>query len=199
MAARLKWPPLDPPSNPAKSRASRTVGRLAQLVEHLVYTERVGGSSPSPPTSFRLSVKSPERSDGQTLARTAHPAVLDQERGALSERGPLLPVERDAGDEHAVLGRRLDLRSLGLPRAFARGKLAQVQPGRAGLAERAVLERPAFVRMDEQQLAVGEQEVGGALLAHFGAEIAKHGEALLGRGRRSERLDAAEKQQESQL
>ena len=27
-------------------------GRLAQLVEHLVYTERVGGSSPSPPTSF---------------------------------------------------------------------------------------------------------------------------------------------------
>jgi DNA-binding MarR family transcriptional regulator len=28
-------------------------GRLAQLVEHLVYTERVGGSSPSPPTSRR--------------------------------------------------------------------------------------------------------------------------------------------------
>src|SRR5262245_18780007 len=27
-------------------------GRLAQLVEHLVYTERVGGSSPSSPTSF---------------------------------------------------------------------------------------------------------------------------------------------------
>ena len=25
-------------------------GRLAQLVEHLVYTERVGGSSPSSPT-----------------------------------------------------------------------------------------------------------------------------------------------------
>src|SRR5262249_41632127 len=28
-------------------------GRLAQLVEHLVYTEEVGGSSPSPPTSLR--------------------------------------------------------------------------------------------------------------------------------------------------
>ena len=28
-------------------------GRLAQLVEHLVYTERVGGSSPSPPTIVR--------------------------------------------------------------------------------------------------------------------------------------------------
>ena len=26
------------------------VGRLAQLEEHLVYTERVGGSRPSPPT-----------------------------------------------------------------------------------------------------------------------------------------------------
>ncbi len=29
------------------------VGRLAQLVEHLVYTERVGGSSPSSPTSIQ--------------------------------------------------------------------------------------------------------------------------------------------------
>ncbi len=31
---------------------ARPNGRLAQLVEHLVYTERVGGSSPSPPTSI---------------------------------------------------------------------------------------------------------------------------------------------------
>jgi hypothetical protein len=28
------------------------LGRLAQLEEHLVYTERVGGSSPSAPTIF---------------------------------------------------------------------------------------------------------------------------------------------------
>ena len=28
----------------------RLPGRLAQLVEHLVYTEEVGGSTPSPPT-----------------------------------------------------------------------------------------------------------------------------------------------------
>jgi hypothetical protein len=27
-------------------------GRLAQLAEHLVYTQRVGGSSPSPPTNY---------------------------------------------------------------------------------------------------------------------------------------------------
>ena len=33
-----------------KTRAAQE-GRLAQLAEHLVYTERVGGSSPSPPTS----------------------------------------------------------------------------------------------------------------------------------------------------
>ena len=32
------------------SEVETTLGRLAQLVEHLVYTERVGGSNPSPPT-----------------------------------------------------------------------------------------------------------------------------------------------------
>lgn len=30
----------------------RTPGRLAQLVEHLAYTEAVGGSSPSAPTTI---------------------------------------------------------------------------------------------------------------------------------------------------
>ncbi len=34
-----------------RSRSRVGYGRLAQLVEHLVYTERVGGSSPSPPTT----------------------------------------------------------------------------------------------------------------------------------------------------
>jgi hypothetical protein len=29
------------------------IGRLAQLVEHLVYTERVSGSSPLPPTTLK--------------------------------------------------------------------------------------------------------------------------------------------------
>ncbi len=37
---------------------NRHVGRLAQLVEHLVYTERVGGSNPSPPTSFTFRERS---------------------------------------------------------------------------------------------------------------------------------------------
>ena len=33
----------------------RLPGRLAQLVEHLVYTEEVGGSTPSPPTTLHHS------------------------------------------------------------------------------------------------------------------------------------------------
>src|SRR5690349_12008930 len=34
-------------------RNGRLDGRLAQLVERLLYTQDVGGSSPSPPTSLR--------------------------------------------------------------------------------------------------------------------------------------------------
>ena len=35
-----------------QGKGSIPEGRLAQLVEHLVYTERVSGSSPLPPTIF---------------------------------------------------------------------------------------------------------------------------------------------------
>ena len=45
-------------------------GRLAQLVEHLVYTERVGGSSPSPPTI------APELPDLRNITRRAIVAAL---------------------------------------------------------------------------------------------------------------------------
>jgi hypothetical protein len=38
----------------AARSVQREQGRLAQLAEHLVYTERVGGSSPSPPTRLGL-------------------------------------------------------------------------------------------------------------------------------------------------
>ena len=37
-AAIFRAPPVDPPPKPVKSRPSRQRGRLAQLVEHLVYT-----------------------------------------------------------------------------------------------------------------------------------------------------------------
>jgi hypothetical protein len=41
-------------------------GRLAQLVEHLVYTERVGGSSPSPPTMLARSLSGGQASTSIT-------------------------------------------------------------------------------------------------------------------------------------
>ncbi len=64
----------------------RVLGRLAQLVEHLVYTERVSGSSPLPPTSFDQTkpsggwfcVETPERSDGVPIDGTAH--IIDNMR-----------------------------------------------------------------------------------------------------------------------
>src|SRR5215813_13070565 len=42
-------------------------GRLAQLVEHLVYTERAGGSSPSPPTTALPSICNIKLLSGGTL------------------------------------------------------------------------------------------------------------------------------------
>ena len=48
------WANYSKPTCPRpKAWHARRHGRLAQLVEHLVYTERVGGSSPSPPTTTR--------------------------------------------------------------------------------------------------------------------------------------------------
>jgi hypothetical protein len=37
--------------------AAATRGRLAQLVERLVYTEKVGGSRPSSPTIFSMAYR----------------------------------------------------------------------------------------------------------------------------------------------
>ncbi len=60
--------------------ASGLLGRLAQLVERLVYTENVGGSSPSPPTGH------PRRSRRPVVARLGTPASL-----VLSASVALLP------------------------------------------------------------------------------------------------------------
>ena len=61
-AQRVRTPPIDEGRNLGNSAASCAIpgciGRLAQLVEHLVYTERVGGSSPSPPTIAAISASS---------------------------------------------------------------------------------------------------------------------------------------------
>jgi hypothetical protein len=56
-------------------------GRLAQLVEHLVYTERVGGSSPSPPTNSRRF--------GRTLAALVVGMSVTFPVVARADRGPM--------------------------------------------------------------------------------------------------------------
>ena len=50
---RSRWCDPNPVFAPhgAYARSAEVAGRLAQLEEHFVYTEGVGGSSPSPPTT----------------------------------------------------------------------------------------------------------------------------------------------------
>ena len=55
--------------------ASRS-GRLAQLVEHLVYTERVGGSSPSPPTTTESKSMPAGKLRGPSFFRSLLAAVV---------------------------------------------------------------------------------------------------------------------------
>jgi hypothetical protein len=50
----------------ARRRYTSRRGRLAQLVERLLYTQNVGGSSPSPPTSLRK----------RSLAKVAAPKLI---------------------------------------------------------------------------------------------------------------------------
>src|SRR5690242_14968810 len=70
---------------PGLERVARNSGgRLAQLVEHLVYTERVGGSSPSPPTTITTDIYCVPTHIGvnrdaelTTLRRSAHGGAND--------------------------------------------------------------------------------------------------------------------------
>ena len=52
-------------------------GRLAQLVELLIYTEKVRGSSPLAPTSIKLSGILPTDSAAQSAARQAQVRAKD--------------------------------------------------------------------------------------------------------------------------
>src|SRR6478752_4867518 len=61
-------------------------GRLAQLVEHLVYTERVGGSSPSPPTSRYLDLLS--STARRMSALSAGSSIRSPSRKSIARRVP---------------------------------------------------------------------------------------------------------------
>ena len=76
----------------------RRQGRLAQLVEHLVYTERVGGSSPSPPTSFRLVEAVSARCGVRPLAVAVTPAAAQEHGSSMSFR--VAPLESHECGRH---------------------------------------------------------------------------------------------------
>jgi hypothetical protein len=61
-------------------------GRLAQLVEHLVYTERVGGSNPSPPTT---PVSFSRRSAAVLVLALLCAGLLSQTQAALAQGAPM--------------------------------------------------------------------------------------------------------------
>jgi hypothetical protein len=75
----------------------RRKGRLAQLVEHLVYTERVGGSSPSPPTDYgRVRALAAVAAAFLVGVILLAPAVAEERGGAMSFR--VAPLEsRECG------------------------------------------------------------------------------------------------------
>jgi hypothetical protein len=69
-------------------------GRLAQLVERLLYTQNVGGSNPSPPTSLR---KRSAAKAGQSLAaawRAATPDFKKKSPAAVA----ILQLQRRTGE-----------------------------------------------------------------------------------------------------
>jgi hypothetical protein len=64
-------------ASPRAGAIKVTPGRLAQLVERLLYTQDVGGSSPSPPTSLRAYGAS---ADKPTLIAKAVNDFADQDK-----------------------------------------------------------------------------------------------------------------------
>ncbi len=116
-------------------------GRLAQSVEHLVYTERVGGSSPSPPTIwFHTDVEEPAAVAGARKDRRAEASALSSQAAAgcrrraarnLSHPGVAFARDGDASFGAVLLGRQRELP----PRDFRRrrgGRYARRDPRSEG-------------------------------------------------------------------
>src|ERR1043165_9242899 len=84
---------------------SRRTGRLAQLEEHIVYTDGVGGSNPSPPTSLRSRDELRLGKPGQ-IRRSIRPEHKAIAFGILHDavRAPGLLLGR-ALELHAALGK----------------------------------------------------------------------------------------------
>jgi hypothetical protein len=72
---------------------NHTAGRLAQLVERLLYTQDVGGSSPSPPTSFRAG-----RFSAKTAARAKFGSGLGERLWRARHGGTIQPDDLRTDD-----------------------------------------------------------------------------------------------------
>ena len=78
VAIRHRMSPLAPGSGREINLAR---GRLAQLVERLLYTQNVGGSSPSPPTTLRpCGLRVVQRRDDRAAPKTMAPKTMAQRR-----------------------------------------------------------------------------------------------------------------------
>src|SRR5664279_1878053 len=111
-------------------------GRLAQLVERLLYTQDVGGSSPSPPTRLRRKTAA----DVAKRKTNDRPGAFAPSLSFLSPEGPVLSLDRlfqflrgAEGDLFARLD--LDRFAGGRVAAHARGALAHLKDAEAADAD----------------------------------------------------------------
>ncbi len=106
-------------------------GRLAQLVEHLVYTEGVGGSSPSSPTIIRLVAQ----------AKLAQLVERMSEKHEVTGSSPVLGTNQTASHALAVL--RMGRSHSGLVRGT--GNAVGCKPSRVQISLSPPTEHPCTI------------------------------------------------------
>ncbi len=115
---------------------AKAAGRLAQLEEHFVYTEGVGGSSPSPPTIISTCYQT-KGSGMLALLSVPGDTTGDKEAiltAATGQRRPVMCKSGGGGREHPLKqgGAVRGSQGLGLPPLHARPvRRGEVGPGRA--------------------------------------------------------------------